>query len=295
MRVAGCQGDNVTTTGGPEHSLVDPAPGNESVNDPIVLDNDNALPGDDIVVEPGRTESHPRRRARTLAVVIVVAVLAAIGIAVAIAARGGSDGNTKVSSSAPVNPPPANPSVKKSPDTAARNSTPEKPAGNVAKPTSNVIAPVVPVAPTNAVAPTVAPQTPVSVAAPTTPVAPPPTMPPSNPPSVLRWTTTPSAISMKAGASVFLTVTVVNPTAGNVTLGHPMSCPPTLKPLHGSPIGGAVCVEMAQILGPHEQVVAHYTIYATDTADAGGAPLTAGEYVVNIENLHNVKVTVTAN
>jgi hypothetical protein len=93
---------------------------------------------------------------------------------------------------------------------------------------------------------------------------------------------------------VFLTVTVVNPTGGTVTLGHPMSCPPTLKPLHGSPIGGAVCVEMAQIMAPHSQVVAHYTIHATDTADAGGAPLAAGQYVVNIENLHDVPVTVTA-
>jgi hypothetical protein len=286
--VAGGQGDNVTTTGGPEHSLVDPAPSNESVNDPVVLDNESALPGDDIVVEPDRPESHRRRRARTLTVIVVVALLAAVGIAIAIATRGGADGKTKVTSSAPVNPPPANPSVKKASNTGPRKTTPKKPTGNVTKPTAKVITPVVPISPPNAVAP----QAPASVA-PTAATAP-PTMPPSSPPSVLQWTTTPSAISMKAGGSAFLTVTVVNPTTGNVTLGHPMSCAPTLKPLHGSPIGGAVCVEMAQILGPHEQVVAHYTIYATDTADASGAPLTSGAYVVNIENLHDVKVTVTA-
>jgi hypothetical protein len=111
----------------------------------------------------------------------------------------------------------------------------------------------------------------------------------------LRWTTSPSAVSIKAGGSVFLTVTVVNPTAGSVTLGHPMSCPPALQPVHGSPIGGLVCSEIAQIMAPHSHVVAHYTIYATDTADASGAPLATGAYIVNIENLHNVKVTVTAN
>ena len=48
------------------------------------------------------------------------------------------------------------------------------------------------------------------------------------------------------------------------------------------------------MMSPHSQVVAHYTIYATDTGDASGAPLAAGRYLAAIENLHNVKVTVTA-
>jgi len=287
MRLAGCQGDNVTTTGGPEHSLAEPALGNETAGEPI-------LEGDDIVVEPNRPASHSHRRARALTVAIVIGVLIAIGVAIAIATRGNVGGNTHVTSSAPVHPPAANPSVKNSRSASKPKAAHTAPA-HVHKP-KNVITPPPVVTPTSGVAPPlVSPSTPVS-AAPTTPATtPPPTLPPAEPPSVLRWTTLPSAISMKAGASVFLTVTVVNPTAGTVTLGHPMSCPPALQPVHGAPIGGAVCAQLAQIMAPHSQVVAHYTIYATDTGDASGAPLAAGQYVASIENLHNVKVTVTAN
>jgi hypothetical protein len=285
MRVGGRQGDNVTTTGGPEHSLADPVLGSETGGEPI-------LDGDDIVVEPSRPASHSHRRARVLTVAIVVAVLAVIGVAIAIATRGSSAGNTHVTSSARVHPPPANPPVKKSgaatkPKTVHPATTPT----NISKATGNVVVPAPASTPTSAV---VAPQTPVSVVQQTTPVAPTPTTPPAESPSLLQWTTTPSAVSIKAGGNVFLTVTVANPTAGTVTLGHPMSCPPTLQPVHGSPIGGAVCAEMAQVMAPHSQVVAHYTIYATDTADASGAPLVPGAYIVNIENLHNVKVTVIA-
>ncbi len=110
----------------------------------------------------------------------------------------------------------------------------------------------------------------------------------------MKWTSQPQALSIKAGGKAFLTVTVENPTDGTVTLGHPLSCPPTVKPVNGAPIGGAVCVEMAQIMDPHEKIVAHYTIHATDTADEGGAPLKAGQYIVTVENLYDVKVTVTA-
>jgi hypothetical protein len=283
MRVGGRQGDNVTTTGEPEHSLVDPALGNETAGEPI-------LDGDDIVVEPGRPASHTHRRARALTVAIVIGVLLAIGIAVAIATRGGSGGNTHVTSSAPVHPPAANPPAAKSRAVAKPKATPATTPANVSKPPMNVVAPPASVAPTSAVAPPVLPQTPVS-AAQTTPT---PTMPTAEPPSVLRWTTSPSAVSIPGGGSVFLNVTVANPTAGTVTLPHPMSCPPTLQPVHGSPVGGAVCTEIAQIMAPHSQVVAHYTIYATNTANASGAPLAPGAYIVNIENLHNVKVTVTA-
>ena len=94
---------------------------------------------------------------------------------------------------------------------------------------------------------------------------------------------------------MFLTVTVVNPTAGTVTLAHPLSCPPTLQPVHGAPIGGVVCERDGAgdgaALATWSQ---HYTIYATDTGDASGAPLAPGAYIVNVENLHNVKVTITA-
>ena len=77
-------------------------PGHETAGEPI-------LDGDDIVVEPSRPTSHTHRRARALTVAIVIGVLLAIGIAVAIATRGGSGGNTHVTSSAPLHPPAASP------------------------------------------------------------------------------------------------------------------------------------------------------------------------------------------
>jgi hypothetical protein len=286
--VGGRQGDNVTTTGGPEHSLVDPALGSETAGEPI-------LDGDDIVVEPSHPVSHVHRRTRELAVAIVVGVLIVIGVAVAIATRGGSGSNTHVTSSAPVHPPAASLPVKKAGVATKPRATSATAPAHVSVPPAIIVPPITPTAPAGSVVPPVTAHAPVSVVQPTTPpTTPTQTAPPAEPPSVLRWTTSPSAISIKAGGSAFLTVTVVNPTAGTVTLGHPMSCPPTLETANGTPIGGAVCEAMAQVMAPHSQVVAHYTIYATDTADASGAPLAPGEYSAYIENLHNVKVTVTA-
>ena len=66
------------------------------------------------------------------------------------------------------------------------------------------------------------------------------------------------------------------------------------KPNGGAPIGFGVCAEMAQVMSPHPNADAHYTIYATDTADTSGTPLTPGSYIVSVENLHDVKVTITA-
>jgi len=111
---------------------------------------------------------------------------------------------------------------------------------------------------------------------------------------VLQWKTTPSAISIKAGGHKTFTVTVTNPTAGTVTLPQPLSCAPTLRGPKGATFGFGVCVEMVQVLSPH-QVLSHtYTIYATDSASAGGNALKPGNYTVTIENLHTVNVHITA-
>ena len=298
MWIGGRQGDNVTTTGGPEHYLADPAQGSESATDPVVLDDQHEpLDGDDIVVEPHGAPEHPRRRHRELIVGIVALAVIAAGVGIALAARHSSGGNTHVTSSAPVRPPTGHP--------ADGKSTPVNRQHVKTKPTTPATATHVKIAPTTpAVVPTGTPvsaQSPGSVGNPaatsatTPPTAPPATMPPSEPPSVLTWNAAPSTLSLQAGAHAVLTITVVNPTAGTVTLPHPISCPPALTPLHGPALGGMVCAEMAQIMAPHSKIVQHYTIYATDTGDASGAPLSAGQYLANVENLHNVKVTVTSN
>jgi hypothetical protein len=278
----------VTTTGGPDHFLADPA----TSTDPTVLhEQAQPLDGDDIVVEPhGTGPDHPRRRTRELVVGLAVAVLAVGAVAIAIAARHDSGGNTRVTSSARARTPAGHPTadqavgtrpqVKHPPTpTHPRVSPPNTTPANVVRRTNPVVVPPAPPAAT--------------VAPPATPTMPPPTAPPNEPPSVLKWTASPSTLSIKGGAHAVLTITVVNPTNGNVNLPHPLSCPPELKPLHGAPIGGFVCTEMVQVMAPHSQLVQHYTIYATDTGAVGGAPLQAGQYLAVVENLHNVKVTVT--
>lgn len=285
----------MTTTGGPEQSFADPASSNESADDPVVLQERDRLEGDDIVVEPHGIAAHPRRFTRELIVGVVVAVLAAAGVAIALATRHDSGANTRVTSSAPARTPGGHPTAGKAvvdhkakPKPKTKTTTPATaPPVNIAQPTTPAVVPP---------APPVSGQSPGSVGSgATVPTAPSVTMPPSEPPSVLQWTATPSTLSIKSGAHALLTVTVVNPTNGTVTLGHPLSCPPTLQPLHGAPLGATVCAEMAQIVSPHSRLVQHYTIYATDTGAADGKPLAAGSYLANVENLHNVKVTVTAN
>ena len=118
---------------------------------------------------------------------------------------------------------------------------------------------------------------------------------PSYPPSVLTWQTTPSALTIKAGGHAVVSVTVTNPTDGNVTLGQPLSCPPVLRPEHGgAAIGGGVCAQMAQVMSPHQTLTQQYRIYATSTGDASGPPLATGRYTARFENLHSIWVTVTA-
>jgi|tagenome__1003787_1003787.scaffolds.fasta_scaffold20886396_2 hypothetical protein len=290
-RNGGRQGDIVTTTGGPGHDL-----------DRVTLDHDAPLDGDDIVVEPHAPE-HQRKHHREIVVGIVVGLLAIGAVAVALAARD-SGGKTEVSAESPARTPAGHPTD----DEAARNAagtTVVKPGATTKNTSGALIPPVAITKPATIVDPTpTAPAAPPPDAgsspgyagtgdtvAPTTPT---PTLPPTSPPSVLQWSTDPAAVAIKAGAHAFVTVTVTNPSAGNVTLPHPLSCPPELQPAHGAPIGGLVCAEMAQIMAPHSHVVAHYTLYATDTGDASGAPLPAGQYTANIEGLHTVKVTIAS-
>jgi hypothetical protein len=128
---------------------------------------------------------------------------------------------------------------------------------------------------------------------PVAPTEPPVTAPPSYPPSALQWAATPAALTIKSGGHRVLTVHVTNPTDGTVTLPHPLSCAPTLRGPKGHMIGFGVCEEMAQVMSPHDQLTQRYTIYATDTAAAGGGAVAPGTYTASVENLFDVKVTIT--
>lgn len=282
MAFGGRQGDNVTTTGGPEHSLAEPGT-DETIDYPIVVNpGDARLDGDDIVIEPAAPSS-PGRRSRTAVVAGVILALVVGGIALGLALANRDDGGaTNLRSVAPAKPSAA---------PATPNNVAKPP--NIVKPKPVTAAPSVPV---NVAPPVVEPNAPV--ASPT--IAPPPPPPPVEPtppvasPSDLRWTSTPASITVKGGGHKTFTVTVTNPTDGTVTLPHPLSCAPVLRGPKGVAFGFGVCVEMAQVMAPHEVLTQTYTIYATDTASADGNALKPGNYTATVENLFVVPVHITA-
>ena len=221
---------------------------------------------------------------RAFLVAAIVLVLAAAGITVALANRDDS-GSTDLRSVAKREPSPATqprPKRVSKPPAKTPPKVPSQPAASNPK----------------RVAPQTLPdfgETPVGPppVTPTLPAPPPPT--PSYPPSSLTWQTTPAALTIKAGGHTVVAVTVINPTDGTVTLGQPLSCPPVLQPNNGGPaIGGGVCAQMAQVMSPLQTLTQQYTIYATTTGDASGAPLPVGRYTARFENLHSMTVTVTA-
>jgi hypothetical protein len=280
----------VTTTGGPEQFIADPATSDERAGYPIVIGRDaERLPGDDIVVEPQSPEPPRRRNYRAVLLTAVVVGLAAGGIAGALVAynRGGSDnGASKLSSTQPVQPPAVNrapriggavvvePKPRIHPKPAKATASKPKTAPKVVTPPKTV----------TQQSQTPPPQTPATAPIAATPL--------TAPPSVLQWTSTPRSITIKAGAHIVFTVSVFNPTKRNVTLPQPLSCPPTSRGAQGA-IGGTVCAQTTQVIKPHQHLRQKYTIFATTTADASGKPLPAGTYVASVENLFNVKVTVT--
>jgi hypothetical protein len=246
----------VTTTGGPDHSVAEPV-------------TQEHFDGDDIVVVP----DPPTRRRRSRAFVIgVVVVLLAAGTGIAIAATRDS-GRQTVRTVAPTRPAPALTPPKRPP--VKKHARAPKPPASIAPQTPVSSPPVV-----------VAPLPPPPVA----PTQPPVTAPPSYPPSVLQWSATPAALTIKSGGHASFTVHVINPTNGTVTLPHPLSCAPTLRGPKGHTIGFGVCVEMAQIMSPHETLTETYVIKASSDGNA----LAPGTYTASVENLFDVKVTITA-
>jgi hypothetical protein len=286
--LAGARETFVTTTGGPEHFLADPAINDTSADDPVVLERADRLDGDDIVVEPAAPGSGSRR-IRLVIAGAIAAVLVVGGIAIAVANRNhpNLDHPSSVRSVQPVSPP-AHPTPPRA-ITPKQPVTPQQPAAQQPKPPAaiNKTAPV-PVAP---------PAIPVAPAPATPPVAsptpPPVTTPPVEPASVLRWTANPAALSVTGGAHAIVTITVANPTKGIVTLGTPLSCPPTVRGPHGAVFGSVICAQITQTVQPKSTLTQRYTIYATDTGDASGQALPPGVYTASFENLFKIKVNVT--
>ncbi len=282
MGFGGRQGDHVTTTGGPEHSLAEPVT-SDAIGYPIVVDQGYPeLEGDDIVVEPASTPS-PHRRTRTAVVAAVVLALIVGGAALAVGLANRNDGGaSNLRSVSAAKPPPAHPTPNKIDPSPGQIVKPTPAKVEVPTPVKVVpqpVSPNVPVAsPTNA----------------TPPPAPPVLTPPVEPTSVLQWKATPSAITIRAGGHKTFVFTVTNPTDGTVALPQPLSCAPVLRGPKGVAFGFGVCVEMTQVMSPHQQLSHTYTIYATDSAGAGGQPLKPGTYTATIDNLFRVNVHITA-
>lgn len=234
--------------------------------------------GDDITVIPDAPRPNSRGRMRAILVGAIVVILAVA--AITIARAGSHHDTTKLSSISKVKP-------------QFSPGHPSHPAASVKTPTKTTTRSGVPLV-------SVATQTPTSAVAvapasvpPVTPTAPPVVTPPVEPASVLNWNSAPAALHVKTGKNTTFTVTVSNPTAGTVTLGQPLTCAPSLQTKQGAPIGAGLCEAMAQVMSPQQTLTQQYTISAIDSGT--GKALAPGSYVVRVENLFSIPLTVTAN
>jgi hypothetical protein len=234
--------------------------------------------GDDIDIIPEAPATRSRGRMRAFLVGAIVLVLAAAAITIALVNRAGTD-TSRLSTIGNEHP-----AATPKPQPKRVVTMPTVKPRVVAPPSSVVVTTPNVASPTTAGIPAVQP---------TLPTTPAPT--PAYPPSVLTWQFTPAALTVKAGGHTTVSATVLNPTDGNVTLGHPLSCAPVITPENGgAAIGNGVCVQMAQVMTPLQTLTQQYTIYATSTGDASGNPLAVGRYKVRFENLKTVSMTVTA-
>ena len=255
------------------------APVAQSADPAIDPATDPTVEGDDIEVLPQPAQLGVRRL-RALAVGGIVMLLAAAAITVGVINHHHSAASRLSTLSVDAR------SATKPKAHAAPKHPLVKPH---AKPHHNTATSVAVVAPTTAAAVT---HTTLPAVAPST--APPVTAPPVESPSVLRWQSSPATLDLTAGAHLTFSVTVSNPTDGTVTLGVPLSCAPTLETAHGAAISNVMCEQIAQVLSPRQTLTQQYTVYATSTGDATGTPLAAGRYIVRVENLSSIPVTVTA-
>ncbi len=239
--------------------------------------------GDDIEIIPAAPATTARGRMRAFLVGAIVVVLAAAAITVGVMNRNGTDSSRLSAIAEHKKPSVTRPAVKRV-ATKPPAKAPVKSHVSVPKRAVVTTIPANVGAPTTVGTPSLTPTT----------LSPAPTIA-SYPPQMLTWQTTPSALTVKAGGHATISVTVTNPTDGTVTLGQPLSCAPVITPENGgTAIGSGVCVEMAQIMAPHQVLTQQYTIYGTSSGDASGTPLATGRYAVRFENLHAIWMTVTA-
>jgi hypothetical protein len=212
-------------------------------------------------------------------------VLAAAAITIGVMNRTGTD-SSRLSANATHKQPPATRPTVKHPAKKPAAKVPVKAHVSIPKQAVVTTLPTNVGSPATAGTPSLTPTT----------VSPPPPTVASYPPQMLMWQTTPSALTVKAGGHATISLTVTNPTDGTVTLGQPLSCAPVITPENGeNAIGSGVCIEMAQIMAPHQVLTQQNTIYATSSGDASGTPLATGRYAVRFESLHSIWMTVTAN
>ena len=225
------------------------------------------LEGDDITILPGNVSRPRRRRRPALALTAAGVLLAAIVAAAAL--RHPASGRVRTSAP-PVSTVAAAktaPRARPAPTTVAQASRPS------AAPPSSAAVIHSTTAPTHAPLPVTSPR-PIVTPMPGGTVAAPRVVPSS----ALHWDA-PDTVTVKSGASVAFSVRAVNPTDGIVELPNPLSCAPSLD-------NSTVCAAVVQIIGPGQAAAARYTI------SAGG--VRPGTYVLSIEGLRTVRVSVTA-
>jgi hypothetical protein len=101
--------------------------------------------------------------------------------------------------------------------------------------------------------------------------------PPASPISVLQWSG-PTSVTVATNGKKPVSVGAHNPSAGIVSLPHPLSCAPTLQ--HDE-----VCPEMVQMIASGATARASFVVDATNVEP--------GVYTLSIEGVRNITVTVT--
>jgi hypothetical protein len=215
-----------------------------------------AAPGGDDLTIDTTPPSGNGRRGLVAAIVAILVVLGGVAAAVAVTNRRSS---AKVESARTVTPPAARLPIAKAPS-HAQPPRPHAPASNapvIVNPPAKNVAPPAP-SPAASAPPVPAPA-PIQATPPTNVAVPPPVAPPAPPigPNVLRFTMDPGrTITIPAGGTVTLSVTVHNPATRVAYLPLPLGC------LWGAP--GVVCAQHTQNVAPGATLHQTFTLSASD-------------------------------
>jgi len=236
-----------------------------------------AAPGDDDLTIDTTPPSGNSRRGLVAAVVAIVVVLGGVAAAAVVANRRSPD---KTAPARTVAPPAARLPIAKTPSRAQpprHNVTPTS-APVVVLPPQKVAPPPAPLPVTPAqLAPKPA-ATPIKVTPPTNVAVPPPVAPPAPPigPNALQFTMDPGrTITIPAGGTVTLSVTVHNPTTRDAYLPLPLDC------LWGAP--AVVCAQHTQNVAPGASLHQSFTLHASDYSTTPTSLKIGGYAVVTVK------------